>query len=152
MVMRIELKCEIDAPIARVFTVFSDVPGAARNVSAIERVELLSQQSSGAGTRWRETRRMFGKTVTEEMEITRFELGHCFLIEASSHGTNYLTRYDFVPDGDVRTAVSMLFVARPISLRARLLSFIAVIYRRASREAFADDLYDLKAACERSSP
>ena len=146
---RIALKTEIDAPIAQVFEAFSDVSSAARNVSTIGHIELLSPHSQGVGTRWRETRKMFGKSASEELEITRLEPEHCFLVEAESHGAAYTTRYDFVPDGEHRTAVSILFVARPVSLTARLFSLVSVFFRRADRKAFVRDLADMKEACER---
>lgn len=149
MDVRIELKIEIDAPIAHVFEVFTDISSAARNVSAIEQVELLSPHGNGVGTRWRETRKMFGMSVTEELEITRLEPEHCFLVEAESRGISYLIRYDFVPGGERRAAVSMLFVARPVSLKAKLFSFASVFFRRANRNAFLRGLADMKVACER---
>lgn len=67
----IRMSTTIQAPPERAFAAFADFPHAARSVSGIERIEMLTDGPVGAGTRFRETRIMFGREATEEMKVTR---------------------------------------------------------------------------------
>ena len=46
----------IEAPVASVWRVFTDLPGRRQWLSTVTRVEMLTTGPFGAGTVWRETR------------------------------------------------------------------------------------------------
>lgn len=148
---RVEVEVQVAAPVERVFSLSTDVDGYAENVRGIDRVERLTEGPIGVGTRWRETRTMFGKSATEEMWITVFEPPRLVTVEASSHGAQYLSTFRFLPvEGGTR--VSLEFSARPLTLAARVLSklFGRAMFSSVAK-ALAADLEDLKRAAEATS-
>lgn len=71
--MKIQASCEIAAPRSEVFAAFADLTNLENTVKAITQVELLTEGPIGVGTRFKETRVMFGKEASEIMEITQFK-------------------------------------------------------------------------------
>ncbi len=60
----------IEAPVVVVWGVFTDLTRRRDWLSAVTRVELLTAGPFGAGTVWRETRRMSdGGEITEEFQV-----------------------------------------------------------------------------------
>jgi uncharacterized protein YndB with AHSA1/START domain len=86
---------EFAAPRERVFAAFTDLEHAAENVAAIVRVEVLTDGPVGRGTRFRETRVMFRREATEELEITAFDPPQSYTVEADSCGTHWRTTFQF---------------------------------------------------------
>ncbi len=141
---KITIREHFEAPAARVFELFTDLENAPRRIRAISRLELLQPGPVGAGTRFRETRVMFGKEATEEIEITAFEPNRKFTAEAESHGARYVSTYRFV-EADGGTDVELVFESRPVSLWAKLLSPLAPLMLKSVAKAVAEDMKDLKA-------
>lgn len=99
----IRIERRFAAPQEVVFEAIANVAEAADRVESIRRIELLTEGPIGVGTRWRETRRMFGKDATEEMEITAYEPPTDLTVRANSHGTDYVTVFRFeAADGGTR--------------------------------------------------
>ncbi len=86
----------------RVWQVITDLDRAAQTLSGVSRVERLTDGPYALGTRWRETRTMFGKATTEEMWVTALDPARSTTVEASSHGTDYRTVFDLTPTGSGR--------------------------------------------------
>ncbi len=149
--MRIEVGVEVAAPQAQVFEVFADLGRAAERISGIERVEILTPGPVGRGTRWRETRRMFGKEDTVELAITAFEPPRSYAVEAHSCGAHFRSEFRFEarPTG---TAVTLTTVGRPVTLLARLLTPLSCLMKGSMRKALQKDLDDLKRAAEAHLP
>ena len=140
----------INAPIARVWEVFSDIPNGADHLSAITELEVLTEQPFGPGFRWRETRRMFGRDATEEMWITHAEEPICYEVAAESHGSRYLTRFDFteVAEG---TRVVFTFTGEPTNAVSKVVDAATGWMLKGTMEKqLSKDLADLAAACEAS--
>ncbi|GAA2640274.1 hypothetical protein GCM10010307_40310 [Streptomyces vastus] len=57
----------------RVWEALTDLGGMDRVLSSVSKVEILTDGTFDVGTRWRETRRMFGRDATEEMWVTASE-------------------------------------------------------------------------------
>jgi uncharacterized membrane protein len=124
-----------------VFDAISDLEHSPERVRAIQKVEVLTDGPVGKGTRWRETRTMFGKACTEEMEITEFDAPNGYRVGADNCGCHYDTRFSVRPDGD-DTIVEMSFRAIPTSLKGRLLM------QGTMKKMVTQDLMDLKAHVE----
>ena len=62
---KIAVSHRYDAPISRVFEVYCDIEHCDQNISAITKVEPLTDGPFGVGYRWRETRLMFKKEATD---------------------------------------------------------------------------------------
>lgn len=64
---------EINAPPERVVAALTDIEAWHKWMPNLVRAEKLSDGPFGKGTRWRETRRMFGKEAAEEFEVVSFD-------------------------------------------------------------------------------
>lgn len=140
--------CTIAAPVEHVFERFSDIPSTAGVISGIESVEMLTDGPVGVGTRFRETRVMFGKEATEEMEFTEYQPPHHYVVEARSHGAHYVSSFDFksINNG---TDVTLTFSATPETVMAKIMSVImGPMMRKSVSKCLTEDMTDMKAAIE----
>ena len=129
----------------------TDLEGAPRVLRGIEAVEVLTPGPFGVGTRWRETRRMFGRSATEEMTVTAVEPHRSYTVEASGPGVRYVSGLAFVPSAGGGTDVTATFGGRPTTTVARVLAALtARLGRRAVARALEQDLDDIATAAERS--
>lgn len=147
--MVVKAEVSVKAPIDKAFKIFSDIPGTQKRLTAVTKIEVVSKQKSGSGTRWRETRKLYGKESTEEMWITDFEPPRMFALEAESHGTKFRTVYEFFENGDL-TDVFMTFEGKPQAIGAKLAAGFSVLFKGATQKALQKDLDELKIACEKS--
>ncbi|MEL7058978.1 MAG: SRPBCC family protein [Acidobacteriota bacterium] len=145
--MKLEIERRIEAPPSLVFDVASDFRRATENLSAVESLELLTEGPIGVGTRFRETRIMFGKEATEEMEITAFDPPRSYTVECRSHGTHYVSQFRVEPDG-TGTRYRLIFDARPQSLVAKLMTPLAVLMRGTLEKALRVDFEDVARVSE----
>ena len=146
--MQIHITKQIAAPVELVFDVFSDITKIDNHLSGITKVVILSDMKEGVGTRWRETRTIFGREATEEMEISDFKPNQSYDVIASSRGTDYHIRHTFTPK-DGGTQVDMIFSSTPTSLPAKLISSLGFLFKGTTRKMLEADLDELKALCER---
>ncbi|MFJ8635827.1 SRPBCC family protein [Streptomyces sp. NPDC093568] len=127
----------------------TDLAGMERVLSGVSRVEVLTSGAFGVGTRWRETRRMFGKEATEEMWVTACEPPERYVVEAESHGTHYISEWQVRADGPSASTVRMTFTAVTSGGVAGLLAkILGGLGTRAVTRAIAKDLDDIAAAVE----
>ncbi len=142
---------DVAAPPDRVWAVATDLDRAAEVVSGIEQIERLGGGGGfGVGTRWRETRTMFGKTATEEMEVTAVDPGHSYTVEADGHGAHYVSQVSVEPHGS-GSRLAMTFGAQPQGIVAKVMSAtIGRLFMGATRKALRKDLDDIAAAAERA--
>ncbi|MYF76963.1 MAG: SRPBCC family protein [Acidobacteria bacterium] len=143
----VEVTTTVAASSERVFGAATDLARLPETMSGIDSVEVLSDGPFGEGTRWRETRTLYGKQATEEMWVTGFDPPRSYVVEAESHGAHYRTEITFVPEGD-RTRVTFVFGARPLSFFARLFSVFSGLMLKSVRKALEQDLDDLKRVVE----
>lgn len=145
--METRLDTIVDAPVETVFTLASDVPNYDKHIRGITRVKLLTDGPIGVGTRFAETRLMFGREHTETMEITQFEPDRRFTLVANSCGCRYESAFDFAPV-DHKTRLTFSFSATPLTFMARLMSPLGNLMAKSMRKMIQADLDDLRAACE----
>jgi carbon monoxide dehydrogenase subunit G len=132
-----------------VWAALTDLAGMERVLSGVSKVEVLTQGPFGVGTRWRETRRMFGKDATEEMWVTASEPPRRYVVEAESHGTHYISEWRLTADGPASTTVGMTFTGVPSGGAAGLLArVLGGLGAKAVSRAIAKDLDDVAAAVE----
>lgn len=143
----ITVERSIRATPERVFDVSTNVREWADIVPAITRVEVLTDGPVGLGTRFRETRKMFGKEATEEMEFVQFERPRRYALGAESHGCRYLTSFEVVPNGDESRLV-MTFTGEPQTFAAKLMSFVMKPMMKKMADMCAKDLEAVKARAE----
>jgi uncharacterized membrane protein len=146
----VEVRRHVAAPVQRVWDVATDLAGSPQVIRGIDAVEVLTPGPFGVGTRWRETRTMMGRSVTEEMTVTAVEPQRSYRVEAESRGAHYVSTFTFAPSADGGTDVTTTFGGRPTSTVARVLGAVtAPLGRRAVTRALEQDLHDIAAAAER---
>ncbi|MGI5377832.1 SRPBCC family protein [Streptomyces sp. CA-251387] len=132
-----------------VWEALTDLRGMERVLSGVSKVDVLTDGAFGVGTRWRETRRMFGKEATEEMWVTACEPPERYVVEAESHGTHYVSEWVLRADGPSATTVRMTFTAvvsgGVTGVLARILGGLGT---RAVSRAIAKDLDEVASAVE----
>ncbi|MCR9201945.1 MAG: SRPBCC family protein [Planctomycetaceae bacterium] len=139
-----------DASPAEVFALAADFPNAANHVSGITRVEMLTPGDPGVGTRFRETRIMFGREAVEEMEVTDFQPNHSYTIEANSCGSHFRTRLTTSP-AENGTQITMETTITPTTLFAKLMSPMAALMAAPLKKCLTEDLSDLASAASAAS-
>ena len=138
---------QVAAPAGVVFDVFADLDRADQLVSAIVKIEKLTDGPMGVGTRWRETRKVFKREATEEMWITDFEPGRHFSVGCEACGCVYGYTFRFEPQGD-ETRVEFEMSYRPVTFFAKVMSPLAKIMSGTMKKCMEKDLDELKAAAE----
>ncbi|WP_369134463.1 SRPBCC family protein [Modestobacter sp. I12A-02662] len=147
----VEVRRHVAATVQRVWDVATDLAGSPQVIRGIDAVEVLTPESFGVGTRWRETRTMMGRSATEEMTVTAVEPHRSYRVEAASRGAHYVSTFAAAPSDDGGTDVTMTFGGRPTSTVARVLGAVtAPLGRRAVTKALEQDLDDIAAAAERA--
>ena len=147
--MTISHTIEINAPVKHVFAVFTDLGRAKSNLSGIKSLEMIKgPEKMEVGTRWKETRTMMGKDSTEEMWVSELTKNQSYAVDAESHGTKYHSVFTFKGIGD-KTQVTWTFEGIPQTLGAKLMSVIAKPFVGSLRKMLAQDMKDLKVACEK---
>jgi carbon monoxide dehydrogenase subunit G len=143
--MKILASCKVNAPKAKCFEVFSDLENLSKWVTAIQNIELLTDNKIGKGTRFKETRIMFGKESSEVMEITLFEPADHFREEASSDGLHYISDWRFL-EVDEHTVVTVTFTIEARTIMAKLMRIGFLLIRSSLKKAFLTDMEEMKKA------
>ena len=149
--MEIQVEREVGAAPERVWDVITDLPGSAGVISAIEAIEILDgPERLDVGTRWRETRTMFGKSATEEMVVTAIEPGRSYTVEAESKSAHYTSVLTIGALDSGNSRLSMSFGGEPKGLCAKLLAAtVGRMFSGATKRALLQDLDDIATAAER---
>lgn len=131
----------------RVFDAIADIPTAGRRLRSVTKVEMLTDPPVRVGTRWRETRTMFGRAATEEMTVAVLDRPYRLVFTSRNHGTDYQMTYLLAAD-DGGTRLEAQFGATPANLVSRILAFIARPLTRRLVGMLEADLADIAAAAE----
>jgi hypothetical protein len=137
-----------DAPASAVWSLISDIENPPQRIDGIRKIEMLTNGPVGRGTRFRETRVMFGREHSEEMTITEWSPPRSYVLECDSCGCHYRSQMSIRPDGN-GSILEMTFEARGVSFLAKICgTLMGPIMAKQCRKALAKDLGDLKRAAE----
>jgi len=150
-VARIFVSQLIRAPLERVFAAFTDLPRSAEIIPAIKRIEMLTDGPMRIGTRWRETRVMFGKEATEEMAISDLRPNQSYTVRGESCGAEFLTELRFTPQGEA-TLVEMETRTRPLTFVAWLMTPLGWLMSGMMKKCLAEDLEAMRRHLEAQGP
>jgi len=150
--MKVEASCQINAPQEKVFQVFTDLESLPTNVTAITKIEILTPGEKGCneigkGTKFKETRVMFGKEADETMEITEFTPPSYLREEAWSGGMHYISEWSF-KEIDGTTTVTINFSGKANSILGKIFSPLFFFMAGSMKKAFLTDMNELKAVIE----
>jgi hypothetical protein len=128
-----------------IWNVISDIKNSHKNISGIQKVEILKEASGGIiGLKWRETRTMFGKEATEDMWITHSEPNSYYKTRAESHGAVYITTMK-IEEKDNFCILSMNFESESVSFVAKIMNIIfSGMMKKSTKKALLEDLNDIK--------
>ena len=138
---------KIAAPVDRVFALFTDLDHCAGLVTGIKKIEVLTAGPFGLRTRWLETREVLGRDVTEELEVTAFELNHAYTVTNDLHGARMDTHFTFEPGG-AGTEVNIVFQLAPQTFLSMLVSPLGWTLAGKVRKALEDEVMDYKRFAE----
>ncbi len=145
--MHLVLEESIQAPQGAVWEVLTDLQGAPGRISGIKALQVLSGGPVGKGTRFRETRVMFGKEAGEEMEITRFEAPTTYTVEGDSCGAHFASTYTLQEVAGT-TKLRVEIRTRPTTFLAKVMSPLGYLMAGSMKKLLAQDNADIKRAAE----
>jgi hypothetical protein len=133
-----------------VFDRFTDLEHAAEHVSGIKQVELLTPGRFGLGTRWRETREVFGHLDTVEMEVIAFERDRTYTLSHYKAGVRVEIVFSFETD-HAGTRVTITFTLDAAGMPSGFLTPLSWAVAGKVRHVINHDLADLKQCLERQA-
>ena len=150
--MKMHVEVPIKASKEEIWKVISNIENSVNIISGIEEIEILEKPETGlVGLKWRETRKMFGKTASEIMWVTEVQDLESYHVRAESHGAIYLSTL-YISQKDGENVLNMDFDGQPQTLAAKIMSGIfGFMFKKATKKALHQDLVDIKNAVEVSS-
>ncbi|MCB5292710.1 SRPBCC family protein [Arthrobacter sp. SO3] len=140
----------VNASSDKVWAVVSDIPGSAATLSGIDSIQMLSEGPYGEGTRWKETRKMMGRSETVEMWVAQADPPRGTTVKARQGSADYTTRFTLA-DRDGGTDLTLTFGAEMVnpSRMSRLaLALFGKLGMLITRKALAKDLTEIAAKAE----
>lgn len=134
----------INAPIEKVFGTVADIRQFEQALPHVIGHEFLSEQESGVGTQFRETRVMKGRETVTELEVTEYVENDRVRMVADTNGTVWDTVFTVTTDGTTTTLVTTM-QARAYKLLPKLLN---PLIRGMIAKAVGKDMDLVKASCE----
>ena len=141
----ISSKRVIRAPVNDIFQTLASVEDFSKAVEGIEKIEFLSDQKYGVGTRFRETRLMNGREATTELEVTELVENENVRIVSDAGGTIWDTIFEVEPTNSGDVAMTMKMDVRPHSFLAKVVTplILGIVDK-----AVQSDMDAVKAYCE----
>ena len=140
---------DIEADCETVFSYATDVPNWPDYITGIVGTEILDEEPMRLGTRFRETRVMFGKEATEEMEFVEFDSPRRYVVESVSCGAVFRSECCCEARDENRCKISISVSSRPLTMVSRVLSFVTrPLMKWTMRKCLVGDLRDLKKSIE----
>ena len=122
----------------------SDAESFSKAIPDIQKIEILSSQRSGKGTKFRETRLMGGRVATAELTIAEFEQDQRIRMDSDIAGAHWSTLFTIESEGPaVGLQMSTVTIPRSWSARLMLPCMLGMI-----RKALESDLDAIKHYCE----
>ncbi len=139
---------EVHASVPVVWNAITDIEHCAERIPAIKEIVMLTPLPVGLGTRWRETRVMFGRDATETMEIYAWHPMQEYTAGATSCGCEYRATLRCTPRGE-GTLLESEFSAKPLTFLAKVMSAIMMpLMKSGMRKALRGDIEAIKHSCE----
>lgn len=143
---RTTVSTTILAPVDAVFGLIADPVNYTRAVPQITKVEFLTEQRSGVGTRFRETREMGSREAATELEVTEYVKNERVRMVSDAGGTIWDSVFTVTPTGDGgATELQLVMEARPYRLLARV---VVPLTKRIVAKAVKGDMDAVKAYLE----
>ncbi|MDF1838956.1 MAG: SRPBCC family protein [Planctomycetota bacterium] len=113
------IKRVIQAPASKVFETVAHIEQYTQAIPNITDVEFLSENKTGVGARFRETRKMGKREATTELEVTEYVKDERVRMVADAGGAIWDTIFVIQDRGD-RTTMTMTMESRPHKWMAKI--------------------------------
>jgi len=133
----------IQGSVPQVFSTFTDLRNFGECYQGITELTVLTEGPVRKGTVFSETRVMFNKATSIEMEVTAFDDNKNYRVENDAYGMHYSSDYEFSAAGG-NTHIKLTFEVRPQSFLTRLLSPLLGLMLMTTRKPMRQDLLDLQ--------
>lgn len=152
MVAGRELRAErlVHAPAEAVWSALTDLAAAPDILRGVSRVEVLEGPDYEVGTRWRETRRIFGKEESQTMEVASCDRPRGTTVVSRSAGLEYRKVYGLEPT-EAGTLLTVCFGAShpdPTLLRRLTATLFGHVGAAVTTRLLHQDLADVAARAE----
>jgi hypothetical protein len=127
----------IRAPVAVVYETIVDPRRFADAISGVTKLEILSANTSGAGTRFRQSRTMNGRENTMEFDVIESVPNECVRIVNETHGTVWDSVFRVAPSNG-HAVLTMRMETRSRRLYQRLLMPLIMLMIRKAVEKDMD--------------
>ncbi|WP_084130331.1 SRPBCC family protein [Demequina sp. NBRC 110055] len=147
----VEVTKDINATPEGVWSVVTDLdsaPEVMRNIVAVERLE---GDGFSVGTRWKETRRMFGRDEAETMWVSDIDEPRSYTVQSRAGGALYTTVFRLTPT-EMGTELVVTFGAEtedPGMGQRVMMALFGKAAMKATRKALVEDLDDIAVAAEK---
>jgi hypothetical protein len=150
--MLVEAQVTINGSKAAIWAAITNIENASETISGIENIEVLEKPANGlVGLKWRETRKLFGKSATAEKWITDAAENEFFKTRAEDGGFVFLTTNSISESSGGMTLASS-HDSQPQTIVAKLMSIpMGLLFKGVAKKALLQDLNDIKAAVEQES-
>jgi uncharacterized protein YndB with AHSA1/START domain len=145
------VKRVIHASPDEVWAVLSDLEHAPETLRGVTRVEVLEGAGYEVGTRWRETRRIFGKEETQTMEVAECDPPRSTTVTSRSAGVEYRSVFTLEP-AEAGTLATICFGAShpdPNLLQRLTATLFGHVGAAVTTRLLNQDLADIAARAER---
>lgn len=145
--MELTVSTDIQAPASVVWEVIVDVERSPEFLSGVDAVQRLDDGAGfGVGTRWQETRTVFGRQSTETMEVTDVDPELAYTVTSVSGATTYTSVLRVESKPDELAQLTMSFAAASTGFATRVLgATLGRLMLGATRKMLERDLADIAA-------
>jgi hypothetical protein len=147
--MIVEVQVTINGSRAAIWAAITNIENASETISGIEKIEVLEKPANGlVGLKWRETRKLFGKSATADKWITDAVENEFYKTRAEDSGFVFLSTMSISETNGGITLTSS-HDSQPQGIAAKLMSIpMGLLFKGVAKKALQQDLNDYKAAVE----
>ena len=153
--MIVEAQVTINGSKAAIWAAITNIENASETISGIQNIEVLEKPANGlVGLKWRETRKLFGKSATAEKWITDAAENEFYKTKAEDGGFVFLTTKSISENGISENGGGMTLAesheSKPQGIVAKLMSIpMGFLFKGVAKKALLQDLNDIKSAVEK---
>lgn len=133
---------------AAVWAVLTDLDRFAQIADVLTLERLDDGSGFGIGTRWRQTRRMFGRNEAVDLTVTEIVPGHGYSVETVNKGTSYRSVMAVEPAGSGSQLTMELDATNSNVIAKALGATLGRLLEGVTRSVMQQDLAAITAAAE----
>ena len=147
--MIVEAQVTIKGSRAAIWAAITNIENASETISGIENIEVVEKPATGlVGLKWRETRKLFGKSATVEKWITDAAENEFYKTRAEDGGFVFLTTKS-ISESSGGITLTECHESTPQGIVAKLMAIpMGLLFKGVIKKALLQDLNDIKAAVE----